>query len=69
MKCYYDVHVFYSRKNGFSIPVKIETDEILTDIDIIKICVDNGSLNSDDSDQVDYVAEIEEDEYNQMKGI
>lgn len=70
MKRYYDLHVFYSRKDGFSVPVEIETDEeMLTDEEVIEFAEKNGLIDDSDSNQVDYVGEIELNEYNDMKGI
>lgn len=69
MKKYYDVHVFYSRKNGFSVPVEIETDEDFLDEDeVIEIALNRGLIESEDSMQVDYVMELDENEYKNMKG-
>jgi len=70
MKRYYDLHVFYSRTDGFSVPVEIETDEeMLTDEEVIEFAEKNGLIDDSDSNQVDYVGEIELNEYNDMKGI
>jgi len=70
MKRYYDLHVFYSRKDGFSVPVEIETDEeMLTDEEVIEFAEKNGLIDDSDSNQFDYVGEIELNEYNDMKGI
>lgn len=63
---YYDVHVFYSRNDEFSKPIKIETDKIFTDDDVIQYAVDNGHIDSEDAKHVDYVIEIDEKEYNEM---
>lgn len=67
---FYDVHVFLNRKNGYSIPVKIETEQSeLSDDDVIQYCVNNDlfSENGDES-YVDYVTEIDENEYRHMNG-
>ena len=70
MKRYFDVHVFFSRKNGYSVPVEIETDEdVLTEEDVIAHCVKTDVLGSDDADMVDSVAEIDLNEFNLMKGV
>ena len=68
MKKYFDVHVFYSRKDGFSVPVVIETENDLDDEEVIMFAVDNDLISDEDSGQVDYVIEIEEDDYNDIKG-
>lgn len=68
-KFYYDLHVFYSRKDGFSIPIAIESEEVMLDEEVIKYAVDNNLIDDEDSGQVDSVVEIPEFEYNQMKGI
>lgn len=67
---FYDVHVFFNRKNGYSIPVKIETEQSeLSDDDVIQYCVNNDlfSENGDES-YVDYATEIDENEYRHMNG-
>jgi hypothetical protein len=58
MPQYFDVHVFYNRKNGYSVPVKLDertTDQSYDDDDIIKRAVELGRLDSDESAQVDTV--------------
>jgi len=66
---YFDVHVFYSRSNGYSVPIKINTSEIDEDDDaIINYAIARDKLEPDDADQVDYVEEIEYDDYIAMGG-
>jgi len=65
MKTYYDVHVFYSRDDGFSVPVA--TDEPMSDEEVINVALENEDLDSEDAKHVDYVEEIDEDDYNDMK--
>ena len=62
---YYDVHVFFSRNEGYSIGVKIETnEEFLTDDEVIEYCVKNGLFEENsDARLVDSVDEIDENEY------
>jgi hypothetical protein len=61
---FYDVHVFYTRNDGYSIGVKIETLEPLTDEQVIEFATDNNMFTDDgDGNHVDYVNEIDEDEY------
>jgi uncharacterized protein YneR len=64
---YYDVHVFFSRTDGYSIPVK--TDQAMDDDDVIQFAADND-LYTDDGDQchVDYVQEINEETYIALGG-
>ena len=61
---FYDVHVFFSRQDGYSIGVKIEIANPLSDEQILEFAADN-QLFTDDGDQnhVDYVIEIDEEEY------
>jgi hypothetical protein len=61
---FYDVHVFFSRQDGYTIGVKIESVNPLSEEQIIEFAADN-SLFTDDGDQnhVDYVLEITETEY------
>lgn len=63
-KRFYDVHVFFSRSDGYSIGVAIESERPLTEDQIIEFAADN-LLFTDDGDQnhVDYVEEISETEY------
>lgn len=69
---YFDLHVFYSRRNGYSIPVAIadrQSEQSFDEDEIIKLTVAQGVLDEEDASQVDMVDEITEQEYNQMKGI
>jgi hypothetical protein len=61
---FYDVHVFFSRQDGYSIGVKIESVKPLSEEQVIEFAADN-QLFTDDGDQnhVDYVEEISENEY------
>jgi hypothetical protein len=66
---YFDVHVFYSRKDGFSVPIKINTNEVDEDDDtIIEFAVATGKLDRDDADNVSYVEEVELYDYIGMGG-
>lgn len=67
MKLYYDLHVFYSRNDGFSVPIEIETEKTLTDIDVINHAINTELIDSEDANNVDYVTEIEKSEYEEMK--
>lgn len=71
-KLYFEIHVFFSRKNGFSIPMAVDIEELplgYSDEDIIELAVKKGQLEADDAGNVDSVNEIEEDEFKQMGGI
>ena len=61
---FYDVHVFFSRNDGYTVGVKIESVNPLSEEQIIEFAADN-QLFTDDGDQnhVDYVIEIDEIEY------
>lgn len=66
---YFDVHVFYSRKDGFSVPIKINTNEVDEDDDtIIEFAVATGKLDIDDANNVSYVEEVELYDYIGMGG-
>lgn len=66
---YFDVHVFYSRTKGFSVPIKINTCEVDEDDDaIIKFAIANNKLDPDDADSVSYVQEVELYDYIGMGG-
>lgn len=64
---FYDVHVFFSRQDGYSIGVKIESIKPLSEDQVIEFAADN-LLFTDDGDQnhVDYVEEISEKEYKSL---
>jgi hypothetical protein len=68
-KRFYSVHVFYSRNEGYSVPVAIETKEdFLTEDEVIDYVVKNDLLSdASDANQIDSVDEIDEVEYNLMK--
>lgn len=66
-KNYYDVHVFYSRFDGYSIPVK--TDRPMDEEDVIEFARDNDLFTEDgDGNHVDYVEEIDETTYKLLGG-
>jgi hypothetical protein len=66
---FYDVHVFFSRNDGYTIGVKIESINPLSEEQIIEFAADN-QLFTDDGDQnhVDTIDEIDESVYNILKG-
>jgi len=71
MAQYFDVHVFHSRKDGFSVPVAIQDrneDQSFDDDDIIAQAVELGVLDAEDAMYVDSVDDITEREYNDIKG-
>lgn len=61
---FYSVHVFFSRADGYSIGVKIESVNPLSDEQILEFAADN-QLFTDDGDQnhVDTIDEIDESVY------
>ena len=65
---YFEVHCFFRRNEGYSIPVKMTGDETYTDDEVIQHCIDK-KLFSDEGDEeyVDYVEEITFEEYTSMK--
>ena len=66
---YFDVHVFYSRTDGFSVPIKINTSEVDTDDDaVIEYAISIGKLDRDDAEHVSYVQEVELYDYVGMGG-
>ena len=66
---YFDVHVFYSRTDGFSVPIKINTSEVDTDDDaVIEYAIATDKLEPDDADSVSYVQEVELYDYVGMGG-
>ena len=67
MKTYYDIHVFISRSDGYSIAVK--SNEPLEEEGAIELAVENNMFTEDgDEDCVDYVEEIDEETYKNMGG-
>jgi hypothetical protein len=67
MKNYYDVHVFYSRQDGYSVPVK--TDYSMDEEEVIEFARDNNLFTDDgDGNHVDYVEEIDEVTYKALGG-
>lgn len=67
---YFDVHVFFDRKNGYSFPVKIVSDRTLFEDEVIDYCIENNLFREEgDHDYVDYVEEIDLSIYKQMKGV
>lgn len=66
-KFYYDVHVFYSRQDGYSVPVKSEWP--IDEEEAIEIARDNGLFTEDgDGNHVDNVEEIDEETYKLLGG-
>jgi hypothetical protein len=61
---FYSVHVFFSRDDGYSVGVKIESVNPLSDEQILEFAADEG-LFTDDGDQnhVDTIDEIDESVY------
>lgn len=63
---YYDVHVFISRKNGYSVAVSIETEDELSEDEIIVEAVNQGVLDADDAVYVDNIDEMVETEWKEF---
>ena len=61
---FYEIHVFYSRENGYSIPLKIKSNFELEEDQIIQYAVDS-ELFTEEGDElcVDYTKRIDENEY------
>lgn len=69
MTRYYDVHCFFDRTDGYSIPVKINSDLELTEEEIIQHCIDNDLFTENaDANYVDRITEIDLEDYQDMKG-
>ncbi len=67
MTTYYEVHVFHSRNEGFSIPVKSEQGE-LDDDSVIQLAVKNEQLDYEDAKSVDCVESIDEETFLSLGG-
>lgn len=65
-KIFYDIHVFYSRRNGFSIPFCSSSIDEET---IINEAVKAGRLDETDADHVDSIDEITKEEFIEMGGL
>ena len=68
---FYDLHV-QQGKSGFSIPIMIKSNlvDYLNEENILTYyAVKHGLLDKDDASDVDYVEEIDEEEYKRMKGV
>jgi len=64
---YYDLHVFFSRNDGYSIPIALESIDELSEYEVIELAIEMDLFQEDgDQNQVDYVLNIDEVEYNQM---
>jgi len=65
---FYEVHVFFSRQDGYSVAVKVESErpmseeQIIDDAESLGLFTDGG-----DENHVDYVEEIDEVRYNLIK--
>lgn len=63
---YYEIHVFFSRSNGYSVGLT-STVDLSNDEDIIAEAVkQNKFTESGDEDSVDYVETLTEQEYKEM---
>lgn len=72
MAQYFDVHVFHSRKDGYSVHIAMSDmneGDAYMDEEVIESAVAQGVLDAEEANYVDSVDDITEQEYNQMKGI
>jgi hypothetical protein len=67
---YFEIHVFFSRNDCYSVPIRISTKDLkeFDDDSIINFAVTFDKLNGDDAIMVDRVEEIEYGEYIDMGG-
>jgi len=68
-KLYFEVHVFYTRKDGYSVHVCVESDEDLLEEEVIDEAVKQGKIDESDAECVDYVRELDESEYVETKQL
>ena len=68
-KRYFDVHVFYSRKDGASYFFETTLPDDYNEEDVISDAVNKKIIDVEDMGYVDYVNEVTEEEYKQAKGI
>lgn len=68
---YFDLHVFLDRKNSFSVPLKTNSEETpnFTEEEIINFAVKNNKIDSEEAKSVDYIKEIDEQDYNSLENI
>lgn len=76
MKKFFDVHVFHDRKNGFSVPIVMDDQlddtidiNFIPDEQVIQKAIDSDRLDIDDVASIDYVEEINEEDFISMGGI
>lgn len=71
MTRYFDLHVFHDRKNGFSVPIKMDnvTEGLIWDEQVIEHALQKKLIDTEDAQSVDYVDEISEDTFKQMSNI
>jgi hypothetical protein len=68
MKLYYEVYCTFDDQ-GYSIPVEIDTDEALTKNELISYCKQNNLFTDEgDENYVDYVRELDLEDYQDLKG-
>lgn len=69
MNRYYDVHCSFDNGEGYSIPVKVVSDEPPRLSKVVQHCVDNKLFSdSYDIQFVDSITEIDYEEYLDLKG-
>jgi hypothetical protein len=68
---YFDLHV--TGKHGFSIPLEIPDEEVAEifnfENDVINYALEHNHIDEEDVPYIDYVDEIEEEDYKRMKGV
>lgn len=60
---YFDLHVRYSEKSGFSVFLNVENLEMWRKEDISKIAIDRTMIDISDIEFIDYVIEITANDY------
>jgi hypothetical protein len=67
---YWELHYFYNEKESGSyyIELNVESNEV-SDNDVIQMAVDKKLIVPEDADYIDYVDEMEYEDYRQAKGI
>lgn len=62
---YFDLHVFFGRNNGYSLGVKIETENEISEDEVIEYAEKNDLFTeSGDGSMVDCIDEMDETEFN-----
>lgn len=72
---YFEIHISLSRDEGFSIFIEVPESEIGNNAtyddeeDAVRFAFEKNKIKEEHMPLIDYVSEIEEDEYKEAKGL